>query len=114
FPTVRAQRVGPGETLVVVRLCISYQLLLKYSFFASPAHDGAKQQKGPGSAPGPNRVFSQNGASSDSAVGSLGGVGSSCSLRSSVRMSSARIRPRCDLRSLRLLAFAVWAARRSS
>ena len=64
-------------------------------------------RKGPGSAPGPNAVFSQNGASADSAFGSLGGVCSSCSLRSSLRTSSARIRPRCDLRSLRLLAFAV-------
>ena len=48
-------------------------------------------RKGPGSAPGPNRVFSQNGASSDSAVGSLGGVCSSCSLRSSLRTTSARM-----------------------
>jgi len=130
--------------MVVVRLCISYQLFLKYLFFASPAPRRAVQKKqkpflagrdapsrsrrqgravcvhwseakaldggsarprrrvlsgradkgrqerrmmtepnnrkGPGSAPGLNRVFSQNGASSDSAVGSLGGVGSSCSL----------------------------------
>jgi len=34
--------------------------------------DGANNRKGPGSAPGPNPVFSQNGASSDSAVGSRG------------------------------------------
>ena len=48
-------------------------------------------RKGPGSAPGPNRVFSQNGASSESAVDSLGGVCSSCSLLSSLRTTSARM-----------------------
>jgi hypothetical protein len=47
-------------------------------------------RKGPGSARGPNPIFSQNGASADSAVGSLGGVCSSCSLRSSLRTTSAR------------------------
>src|SRR5262249_7267156 len=46
---------------------------------------------GPGAEPGPNPLFSQNGASSDSAVGSLGGGCGSCSLRSSLRTTSARM-----------------------
>jgi len=47
--------------------------------------------KGPGSAPGPIPVFSQNGASDDSAVGSLRRVCGSCSFRSSLRTTSARM-----------------------
>jgi hypothetical protein len=48
-------------------------------------------RKGPGSAPGPNPVFSQNGASSDSVAGTLAGDSGSCSLRSRLRTTSARI-----------------------
>ena len=42
-------------------------------------------RKGPGSAPGPNPIFSHNEASDDSAVIPLVGVCGSCSLRSSSR-----------------------------
>ena len=45
-PTRRVlQRVCPGETAVVVRLRISYQLLLKDLFFAFPAPRRAVQKK---------------------------------------------------------------------
>jgi len=48
-----------------------------------------KKRKGPGSAPRPNLVFTQNDASSDSAAGSLAGAFGSCSFRSSLRATSA-------------------------
>lgn len=50
-----------------------------------------KKRKGPGSASGPNLVESQNGATSVSGAGPVAGASGYCSLRSSLRTTSARM-----------------------
>ena len=86
---------GPASRRVLFHPCASLSLhvhhVVKRTFTSKRSNMLGTHRKGPGSAPGPNPVFSQNGASSDSAVGSLGGVCSSCSLRSSLRTTSARM-----------------------
>ena len=48
---------------------------------------GTDTEKSPGSAPGMNPVFSQNGVLSDSGAGPLAGASGPCSFRSSLRRS---------------------------